>query len=181
MKVVGSCLSSSGYRGKFVLSNFPHSVPRTRTLSTVNIEVSTTLDVRITSRTVIRHVDKHEVYSTYNTSCRMTCGPPGATSIYSTYSTTLCVESSSGTRAILDHLSAFRGAARPLGSCCTTGKLLVYIRNRRGIRSAATTIVSTLTGFRTWSGKRSSARGFDAGFHGSTNKARCKQNVTGHP
>lgn len=152
VNVVGSELRRGSYRGKFVLSNFPHAVPRTRTLRSVNISVSGILSVRIPSRGVATEVSNHHMYSGYTGSCRLLCGGPGARNIYSTYNNRLVRHGSSTPRAIRTELGRCRRVARPLGSFCGGLNGLIVIRNRRRITSAATLIFGTLRSWRsdTW-------------------------------
>ncbi len=147
VNVVGRHLTRSSYRGNCVLSNFPHAVPRTGTLSSVNFNVSTTLSVRITSDRVIGHVSNEHIYRGYNTDCRARCGGPRGSNVYGFYGNGLIVHGSSRPRAILGELGICRRRARPLGSCCGTTKGLLVIRNRSRIGSAAHLILTTLRGW----------------------------------
>lgn len=147
VNVVRSELGTRSYGGNFVLSNFPEAVPRTRTLSGVNIEVSHILRVCMPSRGVATELSNEEIYLGYNTACRARCGGPGARNIYSIYNRGLIREGSSVPRAMLSELGACRRRARPLGNCCRGGNVLHMIRNRRSITSAATLAFGTL---RSW-------------------------------
>ncbi len=147
VNVLGSEVTRSSYGGKFVLSNFPHAIPRTRTLSEVNIAVSGIIRVCIPSRAVTTELSKEEIYRDYNGSCRIRCGPAGIRNVYGAYNNGMIVHGSSRPTAILSELHICRRGATPLGSCCSTRNGLAAIVNRRRITSADGLALTTV---RTW-------------------------------
>lgn len=147
VNVMGRELSTSSYGGNFVLSNFPEAVPRTRTLSGVNIRVRRIVGVSVSSRGVVGHVSKHHIYRGYNEPFRVIALGPGGRNIYSSYNNALIRHGSSRPSAILTHLRACRGRARPLISCCRGRNGLIAMGKRSSMRTAAGTVLRNV---RTW-------------------------------